>query len=269
MINQNYPRIYFVGAAALVLAAVLCLAGPAYAVIPMALFVILCLAAPFFPGWQLFLPSVMQGDKGMNGVALTFDDGPAPETTPAILEMLNRHGIKATFFVIGEKAALYPELIKNIVDDGHAIGNHTMSHDVFIMLKSQAILEKEIAGCQEILAGFGIKSLIFRPPAGIVNPRLGPILSRLGLFCVMFSRRGKDFGNRRVDKISRNILKGIKAGDIIMLHDRAPAKDIPVSELIRQIKETITGIRKKGLAFLPLEKIIGRKVMEGLWQRQK
>ena len=269
MFDQGYPRIYFIGVAAIVLAAVLALSRPVYAVIPLALFITLCLAAPFFPGWQLFLMSMMQGDKDMNGVALTFDDGPAPETTPVILEMLNRHGIKAAFFVIGEKAVPYPELIKNIIENGHAIGNHTMSHDVFMMLKSRARLEKEIAGCQEVLAGFGVQTLIFRPPAGIVNPRLGPILSKLGLFCMMFSRRGKDFGNRRIDNISRNVLKGIKAGDIIMLHDRAPAHNAPVSELIRQMEETITGIRKNGLAFLPLEKLIGRKVMEDLWQKEK
>ena len=143
MFNKGYPRIYFIGIAAIVLAAVLALSRPAYAVIPLALLITLCLAAPFFPGWQMFLISVMKGDKDMNGVALTFDDGPAPETTPVILEMLNHHGVKATFFVKGEKAASYPELIKNILENGHTIGNHTMSHDVFIMLKSQARLEKE------------------------------------------------------------------------------------------------------------------------------
>ena len=269
MFNKGYPRIYFIGIVAIVLAAVISLAGPVYAVIPLGLFITLCLASPFLPGWQMFLISVMQGDKDMNGVAITFDDGPAPETTTAILDMLNHHGIKATFFVIGEKAVLYPELIRNIIENGHAIGNHTMSHDVFIMLKSQARLEKEITGCQGVLADFNVQTLVFRPPAGIVNPRLGPILSQLGLFCVMFSRRGKDFGNRRIDKISRNILKGVKGGDIIMLHDRAPGQNAPVSELIRQMEETIAGIGKKGLAFLPLEKLIGRKVMEGLWRKEK
>jgi peptidoglycan-N-acetylglucosamine deacetylase len=269
MADQIYPRIYFIGAAAIVFAAFLALLNPFYAVIPLALFITLCLAAPFFPDWQLFLVSVMQGEKSKNGVALTFDDGPAPETTPVILEMLNRHGINATFFVIGEKAVLYPELIRKIIENGHAIGNHTMGHDVFIMLKGRARLEKEIAGCQGVLAGFGIKALIFRPPAGIVNPGLGPVLSRLGLYCVMFSRRGKDFGNRRIDDISRNILKGVKDGDIIMLHDREPAQNATVSELVRQMEEAIEGIGKKGLAFLPLEKLIGRKVMEGIWQRQK
>jgi len=209
----------------------------------------------------------MEGAPGSHGVALTFDDGPDPASTPVVIDMLSRHNIKAHFFIIGQKAASHPELIRLILDNGHTLGNHTMNHDTLIMLKPASRLNKEIASCQDILKNFGITAYTFRPPAGIVNPKLGPILSRLDLFCVMFSIRGYDFGNRRIGNISRNILKGIREGGIIMLHDRIPAEGAPVSELISQMEEAITGARKKGLDFLPLEKLIGRKVMEGLWQK--
>ncbi len=242
---------------------------PVYALLPLSVFVLLSIAAPFFPGAQMFLPSIMRGVSGSQGVALTFDDGPDPFSTPLLIEHLKRHGIHAHFFIIGQKASAHPELIRLILDNGHTLGNHTMHHDVFIMLKPAARLDQEITLCQELMKGFGIKAYTFRPPASIVNPRLGPVLSRLGLLCVIFNRRGRDFGNRCLDNISRNVINGIKAGDIIMLHDRAPAQDVPVSKLIGQVEETVTGIRKKGLDFLPLEKLIGRKVMEDLWQKEK
>jgi peptidoglycan-N-acetylglucosamine deacetylase len=269
MIKTNYPRIFFIGVAAIVLAVILFPIKPVYTLIPLSIFAVLTIASPFFPGMQMFLPSLMRGLSGSQSVALTFDDGPDPVSTPLLIEMLNRHNIKAHFFVIGQKGRAHPELIRLILDNGHTLGNHTMHHDVFIMLKSVARLNNEIALCQDVLKDFGITAYTFRPPAGIVNPRLGTILLRHGLFCVIFSRRGKDFGNRYIGNISRNILKGVKAGDIIMLHDRAPAGDVPVSELIKQMEVTISGIRKMGLDFLPLEKLIGRKVMEDLWQKEK
>jgi peptidoglycan-N-acetylglucosamine deacetylase len=267
MNSANYPRIFFIGIAAILFSVIVFIISPVYALIPLILFVIISMLSPFFPGLQMFLPSIIRGDSGSQGVALTFDDGPDPASTPFVIEMLKRHNIKSHFFIIGQKAASHPELISLILENGHTLGNHTMNHDTLIMLKPAARLKKEIASCQDVLKGFGITAYTFRPPAGIVNPKLGPILFRMGLICVMFSIRGYDFGNRRIGNIGRNILKGIREGGIIMLHDRVPARSAPVSELIRQMEEAITGIRKKGLDFLPLEKLIGRKVMEGSWQK--
>ena len=262
-----YPRILFIGITAILISVIIFTISPVYALIPLALFIIVSALSPFFPGLQMFLPSIMRGGPGSRGVALTFDDGPDPASTPFVIEMLNRHDIKAHFFIIGQKGSTHPELIRLILDNGHTLGNHTMNHDTLIMLKPAARLNKEIASCQDVLKGFGITAYTFRPPVGIVNPKLGPILFRMGLICVMFSIRGYDFGNRRIGNIGRNILKGIREGGIIMLHDRVPARGAPVSELIRQMEEAITGIRKKGLDFLPIEKLIGRKVMEGSWQK--
>jgi peptidoglycan-N-acetylglucosamine deacetylase len=267
MISGKYPLIFFIGIAAIIIFIIVSIISPVYALIPLALFVVISMASPFFPGLQMFLPCIMRGTPNSQGVALTFDDGPDPASTPPVIEMLKKHGIKAHFFIIGQKAASHPELIRLILDNGHTLGNHTMNHDTLIMLKTETRLNKEISSCQDVLKGFGITAYTFRPPAGIVNPKLGPILSRLGLFCVMFSVRGYDFGNRRIGNIGRNILNGVRDGGIIMLHDRAPSGGAPVSELIAQMEEAITGIRKKGLDFLPLEKLTGRKVMEGLWQK--
>jgi peptidoglycan-N-acetylglucosamine deacetylase len=267
MNSGKYPRILFIGIAAIIISVMVFIISPVYALIPLVLFVIISMLSPFFPGLKMFLPCVMKGTPGSQGVALTFDDGPDPVSTPLVIEMLKKYGIKAHFFIVGCKAAAHPELIRVILDSGHTLGNHTMNHDTLIMLKREASLKKEIAYCQDVLKSFGIEAYTFRPPAGIVNPKLGPILSSLGLFCVMFGIRGYDFGNRRIGNISRNILKGVREGDIIMLHDRAPSGGVPVSELIVQMEEVVAGIRKKGLDFLPLDKLIGRKVMEELWQK--
>jgi peptidoglycan/xylan/chitin deacetylase (PgdA/CDA1 family) len=258
---STVPRIYYAAAAAIIAAVTVNIVSPLYIFIPLAAFVALAFSAPFFPGWQMFLNTTMHGGRLKDAVALTFDDGPDPVTTPLILNMLKRHGVKAAFFVIGEKARSNPELIGRIISEGHVIGNHTMNHDVFVMLKGVKRLEYEISGCQKALEAFGVKPLAFRPPAGIVNPGLGAVLSRMGLFCVMFSSRGMDFGNRRVDNIARNVLKSLKTGDIIMLHDRAPS-EATVDELMGQFEAVIKGIRERGLDFMPLEQIIGKEIMQ-------
>jgi peptidoglycan/xylan/chitin deacetylase (PgdA/CDA1 family) len=257
------PRIYYIGLGAL-LAAVACFfLNPFLAALPLAVFLLACLVAPFVPGWQLFLPVITRGDRRSKSVALTFDDGPDPATTLLLLDLLARHDIRATFFVIGNKAERYPELISHILEQGHTIGNHTMHHDPFLMLRSVARLGNEIGQCQEVLARHGIQVLAFRPPIGIVNPRLAPVLKRWQLDCVLFNRRGHDFGNRRMNRISTNIVRGLKAGDIIMLHDRCPSRGEPVSRLVHHVEEVIAGVRTAGLGVVPLERLIGRPVGNG------
>jgi peptidoglycan/xylan/chitin deacetylase (PgdA/CDA1 family) len=232
------------------------------AFIPLALFILICFIAPFLPGIGFFLPVIHKGNSSKNGVALTFDDGPDPRTTLLLLDLLIKHNVRATFFVTGQNADRYPKLIKNILSNGHSIGNHTFSHDHFIMLKSTRHLHKEVKMAQEIFKKQGFTPLIFRPPVGITNSKLYKILDINGLYCVNYSRRACDAGNRRIKNLSKKILNRIKSNDIIMLHDILPKKESELSMWLNEIDCLITGILSKNLTILPLSEIIEKPVMK-------
>ncbi|MDD2733042.1 MAG: polysaccharide deacetylase family protein [Desulfuromonadaceae bacterium] len=228
--------------------------------IPLLTFIFLCGIAPLFPRVSFFLPIISNGRNKGRGVALTFDDGPDPEVTPLLLELLARHGVTATFFVTGVRAERYPDIMRALLTAGHAIGNHSYSHSPFLMLKGGSTLRREIVSAQHIFLQFGIVPLAFRPPVGITNPLLWRILLENGMFCVNFSRRAADFGNRRVKDLAHKILAKVMPNDIILLHDVAP-RGGDVTQLLREFSTLIEGLKEKGMNILPLAQLIGKEVM--------
>ena len=252
---------YFVALGAFQLFAVLLFFNANLAFLPLLIFVILCLIAPFLTRFSFYLPIVSRGERRSRGVSLTFDDGPDPRVTPQLLELLARHGVSATFFVTGERAQRHPDVIRSILAGGHAIGNHSYSHSPFLMLKSAATLRREVASAQAALKEFGIVPLAFRPPVGITNSRLWRVLLENGMFCVNFTLRACDMGNRRVQGLGRKIVGKVKARDIILLHDVAPA-DGDVPRLLAEFELVIDGIRQKGLEIVPLDRLIGKEIMQ-------
>jgi peptidoglycan/xylan/chitin deacetylase (PgdA/CDA1 family) len=230
--------------------------------VPLAGFVLLCVAAPFLPGFGFFLPIVSRGHTDRAAVALTFDDGPDPDSTPFLLDLLDRHQAAATFFVNGRTARRHPHLIREIVARGHTIGNHSYSHDNFVMFKSPRTLVREITATQRVLRRCGIAPLTFRPPVGVTSPRLAKAIDETGLYVVNFSRRAGDMGNRRVRNLAARILTPLRAGDIIMLHDIPPATGARRKTWHCQVEALLAGIPAKGLTVVPLAELIGRPVME-------
>ena len=144
---------------------------------------------------------------------------------------------------------------------GHLLGNHSYSHDNLCMLKSSQHLHKEINAAQETLARFQVKALAFRPPVGITNPRLGGVLEDLGMINVNFSRRGMDFGNRRVRGLSKRVLKHLRPGHIIALHDVMPKRRGDLQLWLNEIDKVLQGIEDRGLKILPLSELMGQPVM--------
>lgn len=238
------------------------------AIVPLILFALLCAAAPFVIKSGFFLPVISRGDRNKNAVSLTFDDGPHPEVTPALLRLLAKYSAKATFFVTGENAAQYPDTIKLIIAQGHTIGNHSYKHDPLLMLRRKKNLYNEIKLTQNILNKFGITLLAFRPPAGITNPRLRPVLQQLGMYCINWSIRALDTGNRKISDLAKKILKKVKAGDIILLHDSNP-NAIDTGILLNEIEQILIGLKKSGLFVLPLSELTGKNVMKNRNTDQK
>lgn len=248
-------------AAAACATALFALWDPRAAVIPGLLFLIACFTAPFMTRVGFYLPVISRGSSGRRAVSLTFDDGPDPLTTPPLLDLLRRRGATATFFITGERAAAHPDLVRRILRDGHGIGNHTYHHSPLLMLRSSRHLAEEIRSAQNLLNGLGAFALAFRPPAGITNPRLGPVLDEIGLYCVNFSRRARDAGNRRTVGLARKILRRVKPDDIILLHDVAPGKNFDAPRWLDEIEGLLRGLEERQVAIIPLDELISRPVM--------
>jgi len=248
------------GFAALHLYVILLFVDIRTAPLPLLAFLLACAVAPFLPRIGFFLPIVSRGKPGAKGVALTFDDGPDPEVTPLLLDLLDLHSVSATFFVTGERAARHPSIIRDILSRGHTIGNHSYHHFPLLMLKGIRTLRREIESTQSCLAGFGILPLAFRPPAGITNPPLRRVLLEQGMYCVNYSCRAVDLGNRRIGRISETVLKAVSRGDIIALHDIAPRHAGP-ERLIAEFDALLRGLKEKGQEIVPLDRLIGREVM--------
>jgi len=237
---------------------------PDYAVIPLIFFLCCCFIAPFLPQWGFFLPIISKSQTGSKCMALTFDDGPTPETTPGILELLARYNIKATFFVIGKKAEKYPELIRDILTAGHTIGNHSWKHDSLLMLRSQQTLHADIHKSQQLFATFGVRPLLFRPPVGITNPLLRTVLQKEKLQAVTFSCRAFDGGNRKITNLAERILKKLKKGDILLLHDLAPQKELDVSVFLKELTILFSSLTETSPKVIPLEELIAKPIMSYL-----
>jgi len=249
------------GLAAFLLAIVLIVVDGWLAVFPLAGFLLLCLAAPLFPRFGFFLPVISKGASGKKAVAITFDDGPDPLTTPLLLQLLLKRQIKATFFVTGEKAAAYPELVKELVRQDHLVGNHSYKHSYRMLFKTSPTIVEDIEAAQKVFNDFGIRPLAFRPPAGITSPRLGSALLKTGMYLVNFSCRPLDGGNRRISNIASRTLKRIRPDDIVLLHDNRPPDEGLIPAWLKEIDLLLAGIENKGLMVLPLSDLIGKPVM--------
>ncbi|CAG9170650.1 hypothetical protein LMG23992_01692 [Cupriavidus laharis] len=154
-------------------------------------------------------------------VALTFDDGPHPELTPRVLDLLDQHGARATFFCVGERAAQYPALVREIARRGHAVENHSMHHRLDFSVFGPRRMRREIRAAQQLLTEItGQAPRYFRAPAGLRNPFLEPVLCAEGLQLAAWTRRGFDTRNGdRAARVAQRLTRNLAAGDILLLHD--------------------------------------------------
>lgn len=181
-------------------------------------------------------------------VALTFDDGPDAEATPRILDALDRAGARATFFLIGRRVEHRPDLAAEIVRRGHAIGNHTATHPHGFAFLGVAGIAREIDGADAaIRTATGVRPRWFRAPAGIRNPILEAVLSTRSMRLASWTRRAFDTVERSPEVVARRLLRGLAAGDVLLLHDVAAGP--AVSGALERVLE---GIGAAGLESVPL-----------------
>jgi peptidoglycan-N-acetylglucosamine deacetylase len=202
---------------------------------------------------QFFMPARFKGERGSNSVAITFDDGPVPESTTRILEMLRKEGVKATFFCIGKNVQDHPALAKQIQDEGHLVGNHSYFHGSMFDLQSPRAMMEELKNTNRIVQQVtGKMPRFFRPPYGVTNPMLAKAVKQLNLVTTGWSVRSFDTIAKEKTKLYERVTKNLKGGDIILFHDRC--------ELTRQIlPDLLAHIRKSGLKVEALDVMLNEK----------
>ena len=186
----------------------------------------------FMPGSRLFGPIATRVEG--KEVLITIDDGPDPEDTPALLDLLDAHGRKAVFFVIGDKVRRFPELAREIVARGHELGNHTMTHPAASLWGAgSSRTRREIAECGRVIEEVtGTRPRWYRAPAGHRNWFTHPVLREEGLELVGWTRRGFDTVRNDVPGIVKCLTDGVKPGDILLLHEATPvAKEVMAATL--------------------------------------
>lgn len=173
------------------------------------------------PSSQFFAPVVYRLPQADRAVALTFDDGPDPVVTPRILDLLQSHGAQATFFVVGERAARHPELVRRMRDEGHTVGTHTQHHRLRFHFAGPASICREIHAGVDVVGGIlAQRPTLFRPPQGLRTPLFSSAWRTIrGLTCVTWSVRGLDSLPTTASAIIRRIEPRLEPGAIIALHD--------------------------------------------------
>lgn len=153
-------------------------------------------------------------------IAITIDDGPDPAVTPHVLSLLDEYSAKATFFCIGSRVEQHAGLAREIVRRGHAIENHSQRHLPYFSLLGPRGLAQEIERAQQTIGAItGERPKFFRAPAGLRSPFLDPVLTRLDLKLVSWTRRGFDTVNQRPESVLGKLTRNLQAGDILLLHD--------------------------------------------------
>lgn len=185
----------------------------------------------FFIKYNYHVKSLLSNrEVSGNRIAITFDDGPHPQFTPEILELLRQSGAKATFFCIGKHIEAHPDLFRKIIDGGHSVGNHTYSHSGYFGFFSSKKVARELEKTNRVVKELtGLNMRLYRPAYGVTNPHIRKALKVTGLHSVGWSKRSLDTTALDTETVLKRVTTGLKKGDIILLHDTS-AKTVTVLE---------------------------------------
>ena len=184
-------------------------------------------------------------------IALTFDDGPWPNTTAKVLDILKKNRIKSTFFVVGQNVKNYPDLTKQIVADGHIIANHTWHH-WYHQMNAQAAAY-EVANTGDIIyQTTGVRTSLFRPPGGIMNNGVAAYAKNNKYAVIMWSADSMDYSRPAVPRLMNNIFREAKPGGIVLMHDGGGDR----SNTVKALPEIINRFRKQGYEFVTVPELL-------------
>lgn len=214
---------------------------------------------------SLFYPTLSR-KNGSSGIALSFDDGPHPLYTPQVLDILDRYGIKATFFCVGDLAREHPQTVRMIHERGHLVGIHSSCHAWRLFSQTPPAALKDICAAGEVLSGItGYFPALYRPPVGIKTPAQMLAVWRLGLKYAAWSRRAVDGGRRILTaEIAARLARTARGGDVVLLHDgklRMNGKTLTTQDHETAIRENlprmIAGLKERGFGFARVDELFG------------
>lgn len=179
-------------------------------------------------------------------LALTFDDGPHPVYTEEILNVLDQAGVKASFFMMGKEAELYPDVVKKVSEAGHLIGNHTYTHANVCQISAGETIE-EITKTNNILEGLtGKRPQFFRPPFGCKNESLE---KQTGMFWIFWEVDTLDWSSQNAEQVYCEVVKNVGENDIILMHDAYPST-------VEAVRELIPALQEMGYTFVTVDRLV-------------
>lgn len=176
--------------------------------------------ASYSIGSGIYLKAFCRAKTSQKVIALSFDDGHHPRITPKVLDVLAKHDIKAIFFLIGEMAEKYPEIVKRIINEGHLIGNHSYTHNGKFPILRKSRMESDLKKCESVLTQITNQEIkYFRPPYGVTNPTIGLVARKLGYKTIGWSIRSLDTKKESRTNVLMRIKRLAHPGGIILMHD--------------------------------------------------
>ncbi len=212
------------------------------------------------PRSQLYGSTFIGTARDRRELALTFDDGPNDPYTLQLLEVLAKHSVKATFFLIGKFVDQRPDIVREVVSAGHVVANHTYTHPNLIF-KTQPEFRDELSRCERALdnAVGENHAALFRPPFGGRRPAVFRTLKKSALKPILWSVTGFDWSAKSSDEIERKVTKHVRGGDVILLHDGGHlAFGTDRSYTVTATDHLIAGYKSEGYSFPTIPEMIAR-----------
>ena len=218
-----------------------------------AVFLILCGMGVALPQMRFFGPFVCRGSGSERRVALTFDDGPDAQSTPALLDLLRREETRAAFFCIGQRIAAHPDIAARIVREGHLLENHSYHHSNATNFFTVRRLKEEISKTQAAAqSATGTAPALYRPPIGQSNPRTFRAARALGMRVVGWTAGGLDTVLKQPERVVARVLKRLKPGAIILLHDG----NIPADRVVANVQLLLDSLRTLNYEVVRLDELL-------------
>lgn len=213
------------------------------------------------PTGQWYGRAFSRGPRGSKQLAFTYDDGPNDPHTLRLLEVLAKHSVQATFFMIGRYVQQRPDIVRDVVKAGHIVGNHTFSHPLLIF-KSAGEIRSELATCKSALRdAIGEHSNLFRPPFGGRRPAVFRIARQLGLEPVMWNITSYDWNAKSAEQIERMVSQHVRGGNVILLHDGGHlALGADRSHTVTATDRLIARYKDEGYEFVTIPEMVGKAV---------
>ncbi len=196
-----------------------------------------------------------EGPTDVRKIALTFDDGPDATYTPQILDILKEHKIKATFFLIGSRVGLFPEVVERMKEEGHIIGNHSMTHANIIKLGNKEARQEVLEAEKELQSFLDYRTALFRSPYGSLDAEKIRVIEDLGYKIIAWNVDSLDWKSLTAEQVKTNILENVRAGSIILQHS-AGSQDEDLTGSVAALSDIIVVLKNEGYQFVTVPELL-------------